>query len=1254
MEDTIINGEHHNHRQITLFAILAILGLIAEFNNVQIPYTDALIDGRWAFGFMGFALLRRWWAAALLMGLLSIPFNSGVPFWMGFGGNLLYAVPSLWLIRSTHRWLLARWKPDWVYGVVWLALVLFCYQAFTTPAVWAVVGLLQGAPVGEMILDGWRTQPFLVESILVAILSATAMVAVLTYEQLQKSQQRLDHINRVLLGIRNVNQLIVSEEDPRRLIERACVNLTETMGYLHGWIALLDEDGRTVVGVAASGLEECRQMLEERMARGDFPRCMAEALERREIVVVEAPELECLDCPVLSHHRRRSALSQRLAFADRTYGVLTVSVPTVYVHDAEEQDLFNEVAGDLAFALHKIETANRLRASERRYRKIFEGSRDGFVVVAPTGRILDANRAYCDMLGYSLEELRALDDFYRITPARWREWEEKEIWEKRLLGQGYSGLYEKEYIRKDGAVFPVELRSYAARGEDGAIEYLWGTARDITERKQVEETLRQRQAMLTRTERIASVGSWEWDIQEDQVRWSEELFRIFQRDIADGAPAFAEHAQLYVSEDMERLRQAVQRCMTEGAPYELELRAVRADGAIRHCVARGQAEVDGAGRIYRLGGSLQDITDRKWAEAALAESERFLNSILESIQDGVSVLEPDLIIRHVNGVMNRWYSENRPLEGKRCYEVYQNRDCPCEPCPTLQCLKSGKTEQAVVPGLPDSDVEWLELFSYPIADPETGQVTGVVEFVRDITERMQAVHALQESEHRFRSFIENANDIVYSLSPEGVFDYVSPNWADFVGEPADEVIGKTFEPYVHADDLHLCREFLQRVLTSGQKQSSVEYRVKHRDGSWRWHVSNGSPLWSASGEIAGYMGIARDITERKQAEAEREKLREQLVQAQKLEAVGRLAGGVAHDFNNMLLAILGYTGMALDQTDPAGPLHADLREIEKAARRSADLTRQLLAFARKQTVSPRVLDLNETIEGMLKMLHRLIGENIHLVWLPGANLWSVKIDPSQIDQILANLCVNARDAIAGVGRLTIETENVCLDEAYCEENSDCLPGHYVQLAVSDSGRGMDASTRAHLFEPFFTTKAPGEGTGLGLSTIYGIVKQNEGFIHVYSEPGQGSTFRIYLPRYVGKESQPQATGWGAEAERGHETVLLVEDEPTILRLGRRMLESLGYHVLTAGTPGEAIALAEMHPGVIHLLMTDVVMPEMNGRDLAERLLTLYPKMKRIFMSGYTANIIAHQGVLDKGVHFIQKPFSREALATGVRQALEEG
>jgi CheY-like chemotaxis protein len=360
---------------------------------------------------------------------------------------------------------------------------------------------------------------------------------------------------------------------------------------------------------------------------------------------------------------------------------------------------------------------------------------------------------------------------------------------------------------------------------------------------------------------------------------------------------------------------------------------------------------------------------------------------------------------------------------------------------------------------------------------------------------------------------------------------------------------------------------------------------------------------------------------------------------------------VAHDFNNKLTVILGYAQMAMEGLDKTDPIYADLQQVMNAGKQSVDIVRQLLAFARKQLIAPEVLDVNETMGGMLKMLRHLIGEDIDLVWSPGHGLWQVKMDPSQVDQILANLCVNARDAISGVGKVTIETRNSVLDEAYCVEHAGAAPGEYVMLAVNDNGCGMDRDTQEIIFEPFFTTKEVGKGTGLGLATVYGIVKQNNGFIEVASEPGKGTAFRIYLPRH-GEKAEEKVEAVEAEAPKGRgETILIVEDDVSVLYLTERILDHLGYVVLTSASPAEALTMAREYQGEIHLLMTDVILPEMSGSDVAGEMLKIRPNIKTIFMSGYTADIIARQGVLDKGVHFVQKPFTFGSLARKVREAL---
>jgi signal transduction histidine kinase len=388
------------------------------------------------------------------------------------------------------------------------------------------------------------------------------------------------------------------------------------------------------------------------------------------------------------------------------------------------------------------------------------------------------------------------------------------------------------------------------------------------------------------------------------------------------------------------------------------------------------------------------------------------------------------------------------------------------------------------------------------------------------------------------------------------------------------------------------------------------------------------------------------------SESEKAKLQYQLVQAQKMESVGRLAGGVAHDFNNMLGAILGYSELALKKIDPADPVHDYLDQIYKAAERSADLTRQLLAFARKQAITPKIIDLNETITGMLRMLQRLIGENIQLIVIPGKTPIKVNIDPSQVDQLLANLCVNARDAISNNGKITIETGLFKADTDFCQTHSDAvINSEYAILSISDNGCGMDQETISHLFEPFFTTKELGRGTGLGLATIYGIMKQNEGFIEVISAPDSGTTFRLFLPHCANAVEKADEDNCGLPVEKGDETILLVEDEPFVLQMTSTMLKHLGYQVVSATSPRQALELVKSSCPQISLLITDIVMPEMNGKELAEMIQQLCPGLMALYISGYTADIIAQHGIIEEGTHFLQKPFSLKTLAKKVREVL---
>lgn len=527
---------------------------------------------------------------------------------------------------------------------------------------------------------------------------------------------------------------------------------------------------------------------------------------------------------------------------------------------------------------------------------------------------------------------------------------------------------------------------------------------------------------------------------------------------------------------------------------------------------------------------------------------------------------------------------------------------------------------------------------------EDGKAVRSIGTVQDITEIKLAEQELRQNKEKYHNFLETTSEGFWMMNAEFSCIEVNDSLCRMLGYDKEEMLGLTPLDIVNEETRKTLTENISLIETTLHRR--YELILKKKNGADLHVKIHSTTIRNRSGEVQGAFAFLSDITEEL-------KLRAEYQQAQKMESVGRLAGGVAHDFNNMLGVILGHAQLALEQMDPTQPCHGNLLEIEKAAQRSADLTRQLLGFARKQAIAPRVLNTNDTVTGMITILTRLIGEDISLKWLPGMELWAVKIDPGQIDQILANLCVNARDAITGVGKITIETRNTSLDKNYCANHPGFTPGKFVMLSLSDDGHGIDKEIQLNIFDPFFTTKKLGEGTGLGLSMVYGIVKQNNGFLNVYSEPGQGTTFNIYLPRHVGqitvKEDRKHA-----EMVGGNETILLVEDDPALLESTRRMLENAGYRLLVAETPKKALEWASKSHQTIHLLLTDVIMPDTNGMDLSKQILQLNPKLKTMFMSGYTANVISHHGVLDEGANFIQKPFSREDLMAAVRGVLDQG
>lgn len=832
-------------------------------------------------------------------------------------------------------------------------------------------------------------------------------------------------------------------------------------------------------------------------------------------------------------------------------------------------------------------------------------------------------------------------------------------------------VIEYRIVDAEGVVKWVWERGQGVPDANGQVPMLEGFITDITQRKLAEETLNSERAELQTVYDYSPVMLSVMDSElriayanPAAARWA----NIPESELI-GGDACAAFACIHALSDPRgggygvgcedcRLRYAALDTLETGQSHQnIELHTTQVEGEQAREVTI-LASVASIGEIEsrRLLLCMTDITDLAQAQEAVRQSELQYRHLANSGQALIWTSGPDKLCDYFNEPWLQftgrtveqelgfgWAEGVHPDDRERCVGIYVKAFEKREPLSMSYRLRRH-----------DGEYRWIQDDATPRYDPE-GRFLGYIGHCLDITEQRQAQEALAESQARFYRLAERAPDIVfrYSLSPEPRLEYINAACEAITGYSAEECYADPMlmVNLAHPDDAHIMAEMFARRRVA---QEPLTMRWIGKDAVTRWMETRMIPVHDAEGQLVAVEGITRDITSRIVAERERRQLEQRLQDSQKLEAVGRLAGGVAHDFNNMLQTILGYAELGIEDAPPEGSLTEYLTEIREAARRSAALTRQLLAFARRQTVQPQELDLNDHAATVLKMVGRLIGASISLVLKPANDLGLVMMDPSQVDQILINMVLNARDAIEEAGEIVIETRNVTVGPEYKEQHPEAGLGEYVMLAVTDSGRGMDADTFSHLFEPFFTTKPVGEGTGLGLATVYGIVKQNQGFISVYTELGMGSSFCIYLPRHHTVARPSQQGTQRVALPHGSETVLLVEDDQALLRMSVRLLEQLGYAVLAAPHPDEAERLSREFQGEIHMLITDIVMPETNGRDLAERLRRDRPNLRCLYMSGYSANVVVHRNVLEGGEAFLQKPFAIETLAHQVRAGLDRG
>jgi PAS domain S-box-containing protein len=890
--------------------------------------------------------------------------------------------------------------------------------------------------------------------------------------------------------------------------------------------------------------------------------------------------------------------------------------------------------------LRLANTVEALQDSEKRYRRLFESAQDGILILdADTGEVVDVNPFLLQLLGYSYSAICG-----------------QHIWELGVFKDiaaskdAFKTLQDNEYIRyEDLPLESLDRRPIAVEFVSNVYmvdqrKVIQCNIRDITARKRTDQRLRDLAAIVESSDDAIISKTLEGCI----LTWNKAAERIYGYTAGE---IVGQSVSILIPQDQpDELSKILAKLKSGETATHYETVRVRKDGERIHVslaispVKNAEARIVGASTIAR------DITERKRAEEALRESEEKYRRIVETANEGICVADGDYLVTYVNRKMADilGYLPEEIIGKPLGHFLFPEDLADYEKKVSHRIQGNNETYESRF-RRKDGGECWTNVSSTAIST-EDGRFAGSFGMFSDITERKLAEDALRESEERFSKFF-HASTVGTSITrlSDSQFADVNDAYLGLFGYTREEVIGQNplkLGMWANPED----RAEMVDILQEQGRIQDFETRFHRKSGEIMDALLSAEVI-----ELAGQryiLGLTHDITDRKRGERERKKLEEQLFQAQKMESVGRLAGGVAHDFNNMLGVIIGRAEMALEQDIPTDKLQHNLKEILKAGLRSAGLTRQLLAFARKQTAIPKVLDLNDTISGMLKMLRRLIGEDIDLLWIPELDLWKVKIDPSQVDQILANLVVNARDAIPGVGAITLRTDNVVIDETNRAETPEFIPGEYALLTISDTGEGMSEKVRENIFEPFFTTKEPGRGTGLGLSTVYGIVKQNDGFIYVASELGKGTTFKIYLPRFEAETAQVPFEEITGKSPTGTETILVVEDDEPILSLSKMILENLGYTVLAVQTPTQAIRLAKEHPGDIHLLITDVVMPKMNGRELAEQLTAIRPNLKCLYMSGYTADVIAHRGILYEGVNFIQKPFGSDDLAARVRQVLE--
>ena len=989
--------------------------------------------------------------------------------------------------------------------------------------------------------------------------------------------------------------------------------------------AVVDSSDDAIVAKTLDGMISTWNFGAEKM----FGYSSSEAVGKPFLMMVP-PERADEESEILASIRRGESVAQFETIRIRKDGkVFEVSETVSPIRDASGAIVgASKIARDIS-ARRRAE--DQLRKSEDRYRDLVEHSQDLICTHDLSGKLLSANPASARSLGYSVAELLAIPMRDVIVPE-------------------FRGQFDPyiERIKKHGADRGL-LTVLTRTGEQRIWEYentlrtegvsspiVRGMAHDITERMLAEKAERESEEKFrTLTDCVPQMV---WISTPDGLntycnrRWVEYTGMSLEESSGTGWSA------PYHDEDKQGAWDAWKHAVATGERYQVKSRLRAADGRYRWFLMQVEPLRDASGSVVKWFGSCTDIEDMKQSEIALREYAR----VVEGLEEMILVVDRNF--QYV--IANRAYVDFRGMSaeqvvGRSVEEVVGRETFATHVKEKMEeCFRGNVVEYEMSHDFPNRGKRELQVSYFPIEGP-TG-VERIACVLQDITDRKRSEEALFKSEERFSKAFRN-NPLAISISTEAEGRYLDVNDAflDLLGYSRKDVIGRT------AAELRFWGEPLDRMELL--RQLKEEERVaKHQ---MRYRTAKGeireAEVWVELIELDGQpclLAITRDITEIKKLEA-------QFRQAQKMEAVGRLAGGVAHDFNNILSIIMGYSDLSLEEIAEDAPVKRYLSEIKKASQRAALLTRQLLAFSRQQVVFPKILDLNDVVRNVTTMFLRLVGEDIEVEFRPGSAIGSVKADPGQIEQILMNLVVNARDAMPTGGRIIIETGISELDESFTSLHAGARVGKYVVLRVSDTGCGMDEPTRSQIFEPFFTTKALGKGTGLGLSTVYGIVKQSEGYISVYSELGQGTTFKIYFPRLRDKAEELGMHREEADPPRGSETILVVEDDKILRGLAVKLLLEGGYRVLEAEDAEHALKTLSDPATEIDLLLTDIVMPGKSGVELLAQANVVRPNLRAVFMSGYANDLMAQHGVLMREESFLEKPFTKRSLLLKVYSAL---